>query len=53
MTKEENGKTQTKSEIIKIDGSKGYFVSDSLVGFKFRKTAEGEYCREIWKQKSE
>ena len=51
VTKEENGKKQTKSKIVEIDVSKGYFVSNGLVGFKFRKTAEGEYCRDIWKQK--
>ena len=51
VTKEENNNPEIKSEIIKVDISKGYFVSDGLVGFKFRKTAEGEYCRTIWKKR--
>ncbi len=50
VTKEENDNKEIKSEIIKVDSSKGYFVSDGLVGFKFRKTAEGEYCKTIWRE---
>lgn len=51
VTKEENNNPTIKSEIIKVDISKGYFVSDGLVGFKFRKTAEGEYCKKIWEKR--
>ena len=51
VTKEENNNPEIKSEIIKVDISKGYFVSDGLVGFKFRKTAEGEYWKTIWEKR--
>ena len=50
VTNEENEDKEKKSKIIKIDTNLGYFVSDGLVGFKFRKTVEGEYCKKIWEK---
>ena len=52
VTREENN-TGQKSTIIEIDYSKGYFANAGKVGFKFRKTIEGEMCRELWDENSD
>ena len=52
VTREENN-TGQKSTIIEIDYSKGYFANAGKEGFKFRKTIEGEMCRELWDENSD
>jgi hypothetical protein len=47
VTREEN-KTHKKSEVIWIDCNNGYFSCNPKIGFKFRKTIEGERCRILW-----
>jgi hypothetical protein len=51
VTREEND-TGKKSTIISFDCSEGLFANDGKVGFKFRKTIEGERCRTLWEENS-
>jgi len=52
VTREEND-TGNKSTIISIDYSDGLFANSGKVGFKFRKTIEGERCRTLWEENSD
>jgi hypothetical protein len=46
------GQTQKKelSKIYSLDWKKGYFRNNNLVGWKHRKTVEGEYVRKLCEQ---